>query len=342
MSTRCAGLASRKAMIGTRLCPPASTRPSCGATSARIFSASSRVFGAWWINGAGFIRTLPSVAGANYLYANDKARSCQTAPPGFGCDSTCQGFVISLKPPNSYLICRLTGATPQGGRGMPVPRFIFAICLAAIVPAAAPALAQESKRPDKVSFYFAAHEDDWQLFMNPSAFEDVIGGASKTVFVHLTAGDAGLGIGMGGRKHPFYLARENGAEAAIRFMASADSAPAERVVAPMTFNGHSIYRVSYRNAVGYFLRVPDGHWTGDGYYETGYESLRRLSTGETDALHAVDGSAVYHGWNDLVATLREIVAYERGKAALIQVNVAETNTQINPQDHSDHLMTAKA
>ena len=26
---------------------------------------------------------------------------------------------------------------------------------------------------DKVSFYFAAHEDDWQLFMNPSAFADV-------------------------------------------------------------------------------------------------------------------------------------------------------------------------
>jgi hypothetical protein len=56
----------------------------------------------------------------------------------------------------------------------------------------------------------------------------------------------------------------------------------------------------------------------------------------------VDGSAVYHGWNDLVATLREIVAYERAKAALVQVNVAETNTRINPQDHSDHLMTAKA
>ena len=55
---------------------------------------------------------------------------------------------------------------------MPVPRFILAICLAGTVQATA--LAQESKRPDKVSFYFAAHEDDWQLFMNPSAFEDVI------------------------------------------------------------------------------------------------------------------------------------------------------------------------
>jgi hypothetical protein len=32
---------------------------------------------------------------------------------------------------------------------------------------------------DKVSFYFAAHENDWQLFMNPSAFEDVLGGAVR-------------------------------------------------------------------------------------------------------------------------------------------------------------------
>ena len=225
---------------------------------------------------------------------------------------------------------------------MPVLRSIIAIFLAGIVLAVAPALAQERNRSDKVSFYFAAHEDDWQLFMNPSAFEDVISGAAKTVFVHLTAGDAGLGIGMGGRKHPFYLARENGAEAAIRFMANADAAPAERLAVPMTFNGHSIYRVTYRNTVGYFLRVPDGHWSGDGYYETGCESLKRLASGENHALHAVDGSTIYHGWGDLVATLREIVAYERGKAALIQVNVAETNTRINPKDHSDHLMTAKA
>ncbi|HEY7232324.1 MAG TPA: hypothetical protein VH558_18360 [Pseudolabrys sp.] len=221
-------------------------------------------------------------------------------------------------------------------------RLTMAACVAAGFLAAGPVLAQDGKRPDKVSFYFAAHEDDWQLFMNPSAFEDVIHAASKTVFIHLTAGDAGLGVGLGGRKHPFYLARENGAESAIRFMANADFGPTERVAASITFNGHSIYRVSYRNTVGYFLRVPDGHWSGEGYYDTGYESLKRLASGENDVLHAVDGSATYHGWDDLVTTLQEIVAYERGKAALIQVNVAETNPRINPQDHSDHLMTAKA
>jgi hypothetical protein len=40
--------------------------------------------------------------------------------------------------------------------------------------------------------------------------------------------------------------------------------------------------------------------------------------------------------------LREILAYERGHAKLLQINVAELNPRINPNDHSDHLMTAKA
>lgn len=206
----------------------------------------------------------------------------------------------------------------------------------------APAMAGEGGRPDKVSFYFAAHEDDWQLFMNPSAFEDVINDATKTVFIHVTAGDAGLGTGRNGRKHPLYLARENGAETAIRFMADADDIPAKKTVSNRPFNGHPIYRVSYRSTVSYFLRVADGNPQGGGYEHTGFQSLKRLADGENNRLAAVDGSTVYHGWNDLVSTVRKIVDFERGRAPLIQLNVAETDTRTNPNDHSDHLMTAKA
>jgi hypothetical protein len=224
---------------------------------------------------------------------------------------------------------------------MSVLRLIFTSSLLAMQPLTA-ALAAESARQDKVSFYFAAHEDDWQLFMNPSAFEDVINSATKTVFVHLTAGDAGLGVGSGGRKHPFYLARENGAETAIRFMADADDAPVNQSISRMSFNGHSIYRVGYRNTVSYFLRVPDGNPHGTGYFDTGYQSLKRLADGSVKMLFAVDGSTAYHGWNDLVNTLRAMMEYERGRSALIQVNVAELNPAVNPNDHSDHLMTARA
>jgi hypothetical protein len=207
---------------------------------------------------------------------------------------------------------------------------------------AAPALGAEAKPPDKVAFYFAAHEDDWQLFMNPSAFEDVIKGAAKTVFVHVTAGDAGLGVGLGGRKFPYYLARENGAETAIRFMADADASPAVESDQHMVVNGHSIYRIAYRNTVSYFLRVPDGNLQGTGYAHTGFQSLKRLASGDNEVLTAIDGSTVYKGWGDFVATVRAILIYERGKAGLMQINAAELDAQINPHDHSDHLMTAKA
>jgi hypothetical protein len=204
------------------------------------------------------------------------------------------------------------------------------------------ALAGEGVLSDKVSFYFAAHQDDWQLFMNPSAFQDVASKA-KSVFVHLTAGDAGLGTGSGGRKYPYYLARENGAETAIRFMADdAGDGPIDARAGAKAFNGHPIYRTSYRGTATYFLRLPDGHPTGSGFKDTGNQSLARLAGGQITSLAAIDGSTVYRGWVDIVSTLRSIIDYERLRAPLIQLNVAEQDPRINPDDHSDHQMTAKA
>jgi hypothetical protein len=213
------------------------------------------------------------------------------------------------------------------------------VCLAALT--VAPAFAGEAARPDKVSFYFAAHQDDWQLFMNPSAFEDVAGGAAKTVFVHVTAGDAGLGTGSGGRQYPYYLARENGAESAMRFMADADVTLASEAASHMTFNGHAVYRTSYGRTIGYFLRVPDGHPLGGGYGGTGWQSLRRLAEGQIGTLTAIDHSAAYLGWSDLVATVRAIMAFERDGARLLQINVADPDPRQNPGDHSDHLTTSR-
>ena len=199
-----------------------------------------------------------------------------------------------------------------------------------------------AEKPDKVSFYFAAHEDDWQLFMNPSAFQDVLKDAAKTVFVHVTAGDAGLGTGDGGRKRPYYLARENGAEDAIRFMADTDHEPARRVDSHVVLNNHRIFRIAYRNTVSYFLRVPDGNIKGEGFADTGFQSLKRLHDGAVRTMVAVDGTTVYHGWDDVVRTVRAIVDAERGRAPRVQINIAETDPAINPDDHADHLMVARA
>jgi hypothetical protein len=193
---------------------------------------------------------------------------------------------------------------------------------------------------DKASFYFAAHPDDWQLFMNPSAFEDVTASTTKAIFMHVTAGDAGLGMGTGGRMHPYYLARENGADSAVRFMADANGIPIAGSAGQMQFNAHPIVRTSYRNTVTYFLRVPDGNLEGTGYSETGSQSLKRLASGEIATLSTIDRSTVYRGWDDFVATLRAILCYER--AALLQLNVPDLDPRINPNDHADHLVTARA
>ena len=193
----------------------------------------------------------------------------------------------------------------------------------------------------RVSFYFSAHEDDWQLFMNPSAFHDVLAGG-KTVFVHVTAGDAGLGTANGGRKHPYYLARENGAQSAIRFMADADDrAPLDETTGVVTINGHPVRRVGYRNTVAYFLRLPDGGTEGAGYADTGHQSLKRLAAGEIAKLTTIDGTTAYQSWRDLVATLRALIDREREQAAAVDLHVPELDPAINPNDHPDHVGTAK-
>jgi hypothetical protein len=195
----------------------------------------------------------------------------------------------------------------------------------------------------RVSLYFSAHQDDWQLFMNPSAFRDVLDDDTKCVFIHMTAGDAGLGTRNGGRKYPLFLAREHGAESAIRFMADSDNRPPiERSASTIALNDHSIHRVSYRNTVAYFLRLPDGNPDGTGYADTGYQSLKRLANRQIDVLSVVDGTASYSGWSDLTATLRSIIDSERDQAPSIQLHIPEIDAVINRNDHSDHLMTAKA
>jgi hypothetical protein len=225
-------------------------------------------------------------------------------------------------------------------------RLAAALILGAVVAGGAPMLSQGTRAQDaareKVSFYFAAHEDDWQLFMNPSAFVDVANPKAKTVFVHTTAGDAGLGVGTGGRKHPYYLARENGAETASRFMADSGEQPANTAESRVSFNGHQVYRIGYRNTAAYFLRLPDGHPSGSGFEGTGHQSLQRFAKGEINVLSAIDGSASYRGWSDLVTTIRAILDYDRGGAASVNLNVAERFAGANPEDHSDHQMTAKA
>src|SRR5271167_3229621 len=218
--------------------------------------------------------------------------------------------------------------------------FIPAMLVAIFTIAATSALAASS-----TSFYVVAHEDDWQLFMGINAALDVLAADSKVVFVHTTAGDAGLGTGTGGTPVPFYLAREGEARSAIRFLANigyAGSGP-NGAASTITINGKSLHRVAYRNTVAYFMRLPDGNVNGGrGYPSTGNQSLLLLEQGAIPGISAIDGSAVYFGWADLVATLRGILLYEAQGSPDVWINVPETNPIINPNDHPDHIYTGIA
>ena len=194
---------------------------------------------------------------------------------------------------------------------------------------------------NRVAFYFGAHPDDWQLFMNPNAYLDVHNPSNKVVFVYVTAGDAGLGLGNGGRSQPYYLARENGAKLSVRFMADAAKAPESPTDSIASISGHKIQRWVYRNTVSYFMRLPDGNPQGTGYVATAEQSLKRLHEGAIRTMTSIDDSATYQGWNDLRTTLRKLIEHERGTATNLWVNIPDTDVEKNVGDHADHQHMAQ-
>jgi hypothetical protein len=200
---------------------------------------------------------------------------------------------------------------------------------------------ESAHNTNRVAFYFGAHPDDWQLFMNPNAYRDVQEPSNKVVFVYVTAGDAGLGLGNGGRSQPYYLARENGAKLSVKFMADAAKAPEIPVDSVASVSGHEIKRWLYRNTVSYFLRLPDGNPQGTGYVATAEQSLKRLHDGTIRTMTSIDDSTVYHGWSDLRATLRKLIDDERGTATDVWVNIPDTNIANNVGDHADHQHMAQ-
>jgi hypothetical protein len=232
-------------------------------------------------------------------------------------------------------------ASRSGDQSMPRLRLFVSTVIVAVVTMVATAAAAAPS----TSFYVVAHEDDWQLFMGLNAALDVPSPDSKTVFVHTTAGDAGLGTGTGGTPVPFYLARENEALSAIRFLANLGvvGAGPSGAVSTITINGKRLQRVAYKTTVAYFLRLPDGNINGGrGYPATGNQSLLLLASDSIPEISAIDGSAVYFGWADLVATLRAILLYEAQGSPDVWINVPDTDPLINPNDHPDHTYTGLA
>jgi hypothetical protein len=195
-----------------------------------------------------------------------------------------------------------------------------------------------------LSVFVVAHPDDWQLFMNPAAFHAMNEPHEKAVFVHVSAGDAGKGTG--GAPTPYYLAREEGALRAIRFMANAADATAARGAdtKPEAVDraGHPVARHAYANSVAYFLRIHDGNIVDGNDSREHPLSLQRLRSGAATETKAVDGSARYAGWSDFVGTLEAIVTSELEPGTALNLHIAELDEKRNPDDHHDHRAVAFA
>lgn len=192
-----------------------------------------------------------------------------------------------------------------------------------------------------VIFDIVAHQDDWQLFMNPNVYNEVILPNTKNVFIYTTAGDAGNKQGK--NDHPYYKSREEGANRSVRFIADAvDSMRPGSLESNVTINGHVIKKSVYKNTVSYFLRLPDGGVDGVGLPAgTDAPSIMKLYNGQAQILPAVDGSTIYTGRLDLKGTLEAIVRSEIASSESAKFNLIESDPELNRSDHLDHRFTTK-
>lgn len=190
-----------------------------------------------------------------------------------------------------------------------------------------PVKAISNSSPSQNNVYVVAHQDDWQLFMGDVAAEGFGTGASAT-FIYLTAGDDG-------RDSVYWQARELAALASVRIaagtvLARTDSTECKLVVVMK----HAMRRCSLGNTESYFLRLPDGQRNGSGFFRYNKQSLRRLRMRKISAITAVDGSATYEGWDDLVSTVAELINSDSGASP--RVHTTDPSVVVNPHDHFDH------
>jgi LmbE family N-acetylglucosaminyl deacetylase len=170
-----------------------------------------------------------------------------------------------------------------------------------------------------------AHEDDDLLFMNPDLAHDLSNGVCVQT-VYLTAGDAGQGS-------DYWPQRERGAEAAYSKMLGL---PMEWQTSQTTLSNHYIVNEAVPKQAAsvslIFVRLPDGNLFGDGFANTGNESLQKLEAGQISVLHTLDAQTSY-SLNDLTNLLASVINR-------YQPDEIRTQANDNP-DHSDHTAAGR-
>ena len=169
-----------------------------------------------------------------------------------------------------------------------------------------------------------AHEDDDLLFMSPSVLHDVQSNRC-VVTVFTTAGDAG-------RDETYWKGREAGSEAAYADMTGVGDSWAEST---LTVSSHTLQVRTLANVTLVFMRLPDGSH-GEGYPNTGSESLQKLWQSDISAIEAIDGSGMTYTKQGLVDVLTALMnQYQPGTIR------TQDYVPFGAFDHSDHYATAK-
>lgn len=183
--------------------------------------------------------------------------------------------------------------------------------------------------PPQRDVFVVAHQDDWQVFMGDIVARRIKAGDSVT-FIYLTAGDDG-------RDSLYWQTRERAALQSTRLAIGVGAADSAAVRCSTTEAlAHAIHKCVIANTESYFLRLPDGKRNGAGFARQGYQSLRKLRGKKIAAISAIDGSAIYLGWGDLIATASVLVG--SSPLADIVVHVSDPSVAANPHDHFDHRM----
>jgi len=185
---------------------------------------------------------------------------------------------------------------------------------------------------NEVSFYVVAHADDWQLFMNPNAYYDMLNEKNKVVIIITTAGDAG-------KKDLYWQAREEGCKSSVRYCLAPHFIIKERC-GTRSMNSHKISFWEANNVYCYFLRLPDGNLDGSGFPNTFHFSLSKLKSHSIISMPALDQSALYRDWEDFYFTLNELIIYESQGLSKIYINYLDPD--VTHQDHADHTATGCA
>ena len=165
---------------------------------------------------------------------------------------------------------------------------------------------------------------------------DVVGkqirAGHSIVFVYLTAGD-------NGRDSLYWQTRERAALQSTRVAVGPEAADSGALrCSTMEISEQTIRKCVIANTESYFMRLPDGKRNGLGFGRHDYQSLRRLRGKKIGTIVAVDGSATYNGWQDLMATVSNLIGSGLASAEII-VHANDPSVAANPHDHFDHRMT---